>query len=283
MDMFEQIKASTPRRTLSATEEADLIRRARRQDRDATLQLIANYIPLMRKLIGHEARYRTSSGQFDGRVDTLESAAVAGFYDAIDRWRDGTHDRLITIQICVATALREDRASRLPVTVPQSQVGRFSRALAAADGDVTKARAIAIEFGMTSDTFSAVGDVFSATAHSRRTSATADGATDDTDIFEAQSGPTNGIGGHAGSADLDGATSVTGRPAQVRIEDLQDAARALAALDAETRMIIETLFGIGDSPALSEREASAALGIPRTTLQRKAARALDVMRATLGA
>jgi hypothetical protein len=53
MDMFEQIKASTPRRTLSATEEADLIRRARQQDRDATLQLIA------KRAIAHRAANST--------------------------------------------------------------------------------------------------------------------------------------------------------------------------------------------------------------------------------
>lgn len=289
MDMFEQIKASTPRIDLSREEEVALIANAARRDKQAAQQLLANYLPTLKKLVGYEITVSRNGtrGQSSGLVtpDDLRSAAVEGFYDAVAAFDPARHYRLAqVIQFRVRDRLRAARNTYIVTEVPHGTASRFAKALAAADGNYARARDLAPSFGLTGDTFDAVGQSYASRPLGAQVKSTHHGQSDDIgEVGERADDGRGRIGQGMFAADLDGSLALGAARTQVRIEDIQDAARALAALDAETRVIVETLFGIGDSPALSEREASAALGIPRTTLQRKAARALDVMRATLGA
>jgi RNA polymerase sigma factor (sigma-70 family) len=260
MDILAKIRTTIPARPLTESDEAGILLRAKDGDSTAIEQLLANYTPLLLKVVGREFATRAQSAAGAHiPVDEIQSAAIMGFFDAIDTFDPTRHTRLAQIlELRAASRIREDRIShRHPVDIPPIMYSRFTRALAQADGNVSRARDIAPDLGLSVATFDAIAALLAGT-HLNETP-----------------GPGVNDPSHRRHPLLDeGVTD--------HIEDVTDAHRALDALDTESRLIIETLFGFGREP-MSEREASETLGIPRTTLQRKAARALDVMRSTLGA
>jgi RNA polymerase sigma factor (sigma-70 family) len=266
MDILAKIRTTIPARPLTESDEAGILLRAKDGDSTAIEQLLANYTPLLLKVVGREFATRAQSAAGAHiPVDEIQSAAIMGFFDAIDTFDPARHTRLAQIlELRAASRIREDRiAHRHPVDIPPIMYSRFTRALAQANGDVSRARTLAPEQGLSPTTFDAIATLLAGT---NLNETPADGVN--------PRGPFDTSRRRAPALD-EGVTE--------HVEDVTDAHRALTALDTESRLIIETLFGFGRREPMSEREASEALGIPRTTLQRKAARALDVMRSTLGA
>jgi DNA-directed RNA polymerase specialized sigma subunit len=260
MDILSKLRNQIPARPLAESDEAGIIMCAQAGETEAIGLLLANYTPLLLKVIGREFATRTQTAPGTHvPMDEIESSAIMGFFDAVATFDPTRHSRLAQIlELRAASRIREDRiAHRHPINIPPIMYSRFTRALAQADGDVSRARDIAPDLGLSVATFDAIAALLAGTH-------------------------LNEIPGSGVNDPSHRRHPVLNEGVTDRIEDVTDAHRALDALDTESRLIIETLFGFGREP-MSEREASAALGIPRTTLQRKAARALDVMRSTLGA
>jgi DNA-directed RNA polymerase specialized sigma subunit len=242
VNIFDQIAESMPKRDISTDEARALTTSAREGNEQATLQLMSNYLPLMKRIIGAESRKR----QIAVDMDEASSAAIEGFYAAL---REGADDPSYHIGLHLAWQVRFHVSMAITqsyrVTVPYATFTRCARALNAANGDGSRAMDLAAEFGVTRSTMSAFLGTFAANFDSE----------DDYPASER---------------------------AQIHAEDLEDANRALAVLDPQSRLVIECLYGFGRE-AMSERQASQTLGIPRSSLQRIAKAALVRMQAALGA
>lgn len=278
-DIFAAIRATTPAIALTNEEEAELVLLARNGDKAAAQQLLSNYIPALSKEIGRVWRQVGESGSTQRNriaIDDLRSAAIHGFYDALAAHDVARNPRLAgTLDRYLRGAITSVRDEYLPMRVPETQAKVYRRALAEAEGDVTKARILAPTYGMPADTFDAIARTYSAA--SRATVAGSDG-----ERFEG--GPTDRSASHGASFSAETVEEAAPQRAQIALEDLVDASRALDSLQTPVqRLVIETLYGIGDNEPLSEREAAAKLGLSRTTLQRTRDAALLAMRDALGA
>lgn len=243
MNIFDQIAENYPKRTLSPEETGALVRAAQRGDNAATLQLVSNYIPLFKTLMGREI---SNDALNFTDVDNLRSAAIEGFMDALGGVTEETGSRLDQrVRLRVVDRLREVRKDASSVRIPHTTFRRCLRVLKIVHGDRSKAIDRAADFNVQPETMYAFLNAYTLT-------------TRPDEDFEADQRP------------------------QIRVEDIEDATRALDVLDPTSRIVIETLYGFGREP-LSERRASEELNIPRTSLQRTAKAALEKMRAALGA
>lgn len=242
MNVFDQIAESYPKRTLSDDESRALTFAAHDGDEAAAMQLLSNYLPMLKRLIGNEITTGISSSV---TTDDLRSAAIEGFLDALYGF-DAAADKTIShrVRLRVEDRLKTERIASA-ISVPSRTYRRCMAALEDCGGSTARAIASAALYGVSPETMAAV--------------------------FDARPQYDERLEEHE---------ATTRR--QIQAEDLDDSNRALAALDPQSRLVIETLYGFGREP-LSTREASAVLGIPRTSLQRIASTALLRMRAALGA
>lgn len=266
-DIITAINA-LPRQHLTPEQCADLIRLARTGDADAKKTLLREYMgPIVRE-VGRVTKFANSIGQ--GTDDTMSEAfseAVRIFYGVVntfdlDRGMHGFVNYL-------SRTLRNDeelQVRRGNSRIPQRTLYRRTQIMKAAGNDLTEARRLAPGMGMPLATFDAV------------TSALA---------------PTEGVGGGgsrtANEGGADSHAEETRVPAElqfhdtgyVRVEDLQDAARALDALDYVPRLIVESIYGFNGQPEQSAAEVGKVLGMSRWAVQRRLDAAMVDMKQAL--
>lgn len=253
MTVIDQIY-TLPYRPLTRDEEHDLIVQARSGDKGAMLQVLRNYIPKILHVVQTAYARRGRSGV---RWDDLVAAALASAVDVIHTVNLETTGRLgAPLHNAITNDLADLKTdARLPMRVPHAVVWRYHHARTAAAGSAddvtwdTNGQDIAPEVGLSARMYANVDALY------RSQSLDAGGPT-------------------AESTDV--------RTPYVQVEVLEDVAAALRALDPRAYKVITTLYGIDGEP-MSARQAAAALGIPRTTVLRIAAAALETMRAELGA
>jgi hypothetical protein len=265
--------ASTPRMELTESEEQGAIAEARDGNNDAALQLLANYLPLLKSVVGD--RYRQAQARpaqaRSSLLDDLHSASMEAFFAAI---RD--FDRLVSprlgavLKVQLQSYLYVEVGSTLGVEIPNTSRKRFTQLMKLADGDAALAREMAPAHGMTAETFDAVQRAFEINYGRSLTDEVGSGA------------PTIGNPNSRGKSATSYASveSVVVSPLAeqplVDVENVFMARRALDALDPTERLVVEALYGM-DGEVQSEREAAASLGIARSTLQRTHTRALAKM------
>lgn len=247
IDLFTKL-SNTPRVDMTQDEEIAIVVAARGGDNPAAVTLLANYLPLLKSLVSARLRSATavSTRQVSSTfLDELRSAAVMGFFRALEEFDPAASRRFgAVLRPIVSRFLYEESGDNgLAVRVPSTMRDRYKQITQAATERGVDPLTITSEFGMSADYYTAVASAYSI------------GAASALDLEEAQ----------------------YDSPELVRVETLATAKRALDVLDPTERVIIETLYGIGDAEAVSEREAAAALGMPRSTLQRTHKRALAKM------
>lgn len=259
---FTQL-ATTSRAVLSPEAEQALILEARAGDNPAVRQLLANYLPLLKSLVGE--RYRTANGtaqMSSTLLDDLQSAAVTAFFDALRDFDSLREERLGGIlKVYIRRSLYEEVGNTLGgMTIPATMRKRFASVLAAAGGDRAAARELAPEYGLTTASYDAIARAYQMSASMSLESAPGEG-----DDF--RDNP---------SSDQEPEASPLVPRSYVIVEDVWTARRAMEALDATEALVVEALYGM-DGEVQTEREAAEALGIPRSTLQRVHKRALAKM------
>jgi DNA-directed RNA polymerase specialized sigma24 family protein len=230
----------------------DLLQCAKLGDQSALLTLTRVYLgPLVtetdravRASVGAGLAFDTSELREEVFSETLQV-----FYRVVDAF--DTDRGMRGFVAFLNRALRNDEGVNSatnrarPMRIPYVSSVRRSQAIKAAGGDMEKARDLAPEYGITKSTFDAITRVFQS-----------DVAIDD-----------------ANATGLDRNF--------VRIEHLQDAERALGALDLGARMIVESSYGLNGQPQQSNHEIAANLGISRRSVQRRLEAAMLVMRETI--
>lgn len=270
MNLFDIVENHYTRRDMTQQEEASAAVAAQAGDRDKALQLLCNYLPKLKKIVSHTYSRVAQTGLSQRsavNIEDLRSAAVEGFFDALREF-DPTHHRRVSahLELAVRRRVIEARDAYMVIEVPHTMRVRFTQALEAADGNVTRGRELAVTFGLDPDTYDAIARAY---VVGRARSLAND---PESDV----------VTGTARVRTNEERMAMIGAPDLQREEDLVDAARALSSLDPRERLIVETLYGIGCEPH-SVREAAAALGIPRTTIQRVVEKSIAHMRITLGA
>lgn len=237
-----------PYRQLTVEDEQTLICAARDGDEDAMLQLLRNYLPTI--LNAAHKRYHPAQ-RTDARWEDIVSVAIESTVRLVHTV-DLTRTHRLAGMLGV-TLRRELSEVVLPARVPHAIAWRYHRArtLAAGAGDAvtweTDGRTKAKDVGLSEDVYGAVDALY-----------------------------------HATPLDAGDTADARTPAALIRVEVLEDTASALDALDPRSRVVIETLYGIGGE-ALSSRKAAEVLGISRTTVGRIAKSALQTMRVALGA
>lgn len=237
---------------------ADLIRLAKIGDRSAAFTLLRLYMAPIMKEVDRVVRGANRSG-FGYSVDSVEvfSEAVLIFYRVINAFDPDRGMRGFVSFLSRSLRNAESMSaatSRMGATrIPYQTLIRRSAAIKAADGDIEAARLIAPQHGLTRETFDAVSRVYEGAVQIH--------------------------------AEEDADTPPVVLPYEdrgyIHVEDLQDAARALDALDFTSRLIVESAFGLNGQPQQSNAEIGDSLGMSRWAVQRRIDSAMLTMKQAL--
>ena len=247
-NIIDAVNASRPKTFPTVEEEATLVRAAQAGDRDAFAQILRNYVGLIVNEIDRALRLNRHliADPVDARSEAFNDAVVV-LHRVVEHW---THDRIGGM---LRTSLRNDQNfsafinKARPITVPFQTLIARQRALKAAGNDIAQARVIGAEkHSLRPETFDAIGNVFGM------------------------------YSGDGTEADVPGSDAT-----MVRVETLQDAARALDVLQPNDRALVEAYFGLNGSPEQSQTQIAAALGVSRQTVNKRLARATLKMQAAM--
>lgn len=236
----------------------DLIALAQIGDKDATLKVLRAHMGILVNEITRAVRIVTQGGFVGSSAhlrDDVTSDALQVFFRALEAY-DPERSKTGRFGSLLTTALRRDEALNSAINrvrafrVPVQMAMRRAAAIKAAGGDMEKARTLAPQFNITKSTFDAISDLYDAGVSMNNDDAP------------------ESLFGHSESG-------------YVRIDHLQDVARALEGLDFTTRMIVESSYGLNGQPQQSNVEIAAALGISRRSVARRLDAAMTTMQATL--
>lgn len=259
---------ATPIPDITLEESADLLRLAKIGDRSAAFTLLRLYMGPLVKEASRVARTARSMGY--GTGDTQEEAfsdAVQVFFRVVERFDADRGMRGFGAYLTRTLRVDETLNARPGIArVPFQTLIRRTAAIKAAGGDIDLARRLAPQHGISRETFDAVTRVFEAPeglGGSRRTE-TSEGGTEKSRDDRPTPPPLQ-----------------FNEPGYVRVEDLQDAARALDALDFTSRLIVESAFGLNGQPQQSNAEIGDSLGMSRWAVQRRIDAAMLTMKQAL--
>lgn len=274
IDALTAARVYTP---LDAEGEADIVARAQAGDTAAARILLDNHLGV---IVNEVTRAVRRGKGFVSDVDRAREEAftdaILVFYRVIEKYKPGRG----WFSGLLKTALRNDPDLAMilnrtrAMTVPRASMDRRAQAIAAAEGDLAKARELAPQFGLARETYDAITQVVQ--------SSNSIGAEGEGTFWGAGRG--NNATSQGGADKGRHPTSVPeplrfDEPGYVHIEDLLDAKAALAVLDPEEHEIICGLFGLNGWPEHSQAELAAELGRSRQTIRRIRDRAMLKMQA----
>lgn len=236
----------------------DLIALAQLGDKDATLKVMRAHLKILvsehDRAVRLITRYGYAPDTMDLRQD-VQADAIQVFFRVLSVY-DPERSKTGRFGSLLYAALRRDEAlnsavNRVrPFRIPEPTARRRGAAIKAAGGDLTKARELAPQFNLTKAAFDAVTEVY------------------DAGVSMNNENSPEALFGQRESG-------------YVRIDHLQDTARALEALDFTSRLIVESAYGLNGQPEQSHAEIGKSLGLTRWAVRRRLDAAMLVMQQEL--
>lgn len=253
--------ASSPVVPLPLEDEIALIENAQRGDEAAYEALVAQYAPALRAAT---RRFRELLGE-----DEAQSVAFLAFAETIAAHDPERSPRLAgALRPALSRALM-DAATPGQLAVSPRRARQYVSCMGRAGGDVAKATALALEAGMTRETFADLHRALDVTSYDATVGVGRVGlrATADARVWDARR-----------ASDV----SVTAPPRSLTEEaaDLVDV--ALGAVDGLEEKIVRLYYGFEEYDNVPDAEVAHRLGLTRPTVQRRREGALGKMRSALG-
>lgn len=249
--------------SLSVEQETALIREAQQGDDVACYELLLTYGPALRQAVGRFTRQYDASERAE-KVADAQGVALLAFMEVLREHDTEKSPRLAgPIAQRLRRALADHVTQDAAMTIPERTLSRFYGILRKADGDVTEARALAPEMGMTVDVFEAVYDTVRNTLY-------ISGLVDSEE--EA---------GHGDHILMTPLTSEVYRPYD-EVEDALMVSVAFSAVDDDEARVIECAYGFTTYNPMSDAEVADYIGTSRPTAQRRRVSGLTKMRKALG-